>query len=354
MKDLTERLEKTAAALGSMQEHQNVLGSKHSQLDADVRATLSKLTSGSVGSDDHERRIQVLEQSAGTPAAAPANAATAEELEHIRQDMIQRLLDESARTQASLGKLRGDINDRLEALSNAKDSSDEIAELRSSFIALDGELSSLKAHTNELRGLQGETRASVDALDKRIDTVRISREVGERLAADTIGVVDHALRTGGAIIVPALTSAPFEHANGGFWLTKLLSLGERRQPPSIMLDSRNQRGECYALAGHSGTVGVKLAYPVRPTGFSIDHIPQSIALDSAKSAPHKIEIYGISEDGKSVRLVEGAYDLSGSAVQTFSTSLRSAFSTFQLRVLSNHGHESYTCVYRFRVHGQKV
>lgn len=52
-----------------------------------------------------------------------------------------------------------------------------------------------------------------------------------------------------------------------------------------------------------------------------------------------------------------SYDTkSDHAVQTFTVKndQKEAFSFVLLQVLSNHGHEEFTCLYRFRVHGTEV
>jgi SUN domain-containing protein 1/2 len=61
-------------------------------------------------------------------------------------------------------------------------------------------------------------------------------------------------------------------------------------------------------------------------------------------------------------LVSGSYNnsLGAPAMQTFPVRDDShrfsdePYQTLRLRIVSNHGHPDYTCLYRFRVHGNAV
>ena len=67
---------------------------------------------------------------------------------------------------------------------------------------------------------------------------------------------------------------------------------------------------------------------------------------------------GRPDDGPAVVLGRFRYDADGPTVQTFeafeSTHESTEFPAVTLRVTANHGHPDYTCVYRFRVHGEGV
>jgi SUN domain-containing protein 1/2 len=70
----------------------------------------------------------------------------------------------------------------------------------------------------------------------------------------------------------------------------------------------------------------------------------------------------LADESKGVLLGDYRYDIYGSQVQTFAVQPHSSspaveeqsFSVVKLEVYSNYGHEDYTCVYRFRVHGDAV
>lgn len=51
-------------------------------------------------------------------------------------------------------------------------------------------------------------------------------------------------------------------------------------------------------------------------------------------------------------LLRGSYDLNGKDItQYFATSNDELYNAVVFKVLSNHGHEDYTCVYKVGVHG---
>ena len=97
---------------------------------------------------------------------------------------------------------------------------------------------------------------------------------------------------------------------------------------------------------------------VAPTHFTLEHIHAALCnpLHNAgcASAPRGFTVYGRRAGGDPVDLGSFAYNATGDAptVQTFEAAATGdAFDLITLQVTSNHGHPDYTCIYRFRVHG---
>ena len=126
------------------------------------------------------------------------------------------------------------------------------------------------------------------------------------------------------------------------------------------LSSQNDFGRCFAFRGSEGKLTVRLSRPVRPTHFSVEHLHAALC-DPARnancsSAPQQMEVVGRSGDGDLVEFGSFSYAASSDAptVQTFAAaSLGERVDAVTLRVKSNHGHPDYTCLYRFRVHGDE-
>jgi SUN domain-containing protein 1/2 len=138
---------------------------------------------------------------------------------------------------------------------------------------------------------------------------------------------------------------------------------------------------------------VALAFPIFVEEVTIDHVAKSTALDM-RSAPRQMEVWGLVE-GKDniarvrvwkedlarqqptdnevvdypktlpkhpeyIRLAIFTYNIhSPNNVQTFPvmTEIRELnvdFGIVVLRVLNNWGRDDFTCLYRFRVHGQRL
>ncbi|EJD06532.1 uncharacterized protein FOMMEDRAFT_102353 [Fomitiporia mediterranea MF3/22] len=219
--------------------------------------------------------------------------------------------------------------------------------------------------------------------------------------ADGIARVDYALHSAGAYIIPSLTSQTLEIKTSYFFgLISGASLYARS--PVTALHHETAVGYCWPFAGKQGYLGVKLATPVRITEFTIDHASSAVALDM-RSAPRRMEVWGMVEgkdnveklrayrtglqagrnaaveEGRPIpsaaeeparpsilpkrseyiRIAEFTYDInSPQNIQTFAVpedvkSLGIDFGLVVLAVKDNWGMEEFTCLYRFRVHGER-
>ena len=86
-------------------------------------------------------------------------------------------------------------------------------------------------------------------------------------------------------------------------------------------------GQCFPLNGESGWVDIQLHHPIELTGFSIEHIPSSIAYN-VSSAPKIVSLVGLTPP--TTHLAKGGtftpgkvhgpfkYDVNSNAVQTYS------------------------------------
>ena len=213
-----------------------------------------------------------------------------------------------------------------------------------------------------------------------------------RHSKDTLAKADFALASGGATVIPSLTSDTLEIVPQGFrqqvigYLTgNGFAIG---RPPITALHHETHNGHCWPFVGDQGQLGVTLAHPVIIEEITIDHVASEVAWDM-HSAPRKMEVWGLVEgaanhakvatwevarneaglevpaqprslpsSAKYVRVAQFEYDIGKpDAVQTFLadadvSALELDFGIVALRVLSNWGKE-FTCLYRFRVHGRK-
>ncbi|KAJ1430406.1 UNC-like C-terminal-domain-containing protein [Ochromonadaceae sp. CCMP2298] len=136
----------------------------------------------------------------------------------------------------------------------------------------------------------------------------------------------------------------------------MLNLGSAVGTPEKALVADTHLGACWPMQGSSGNLTVLLGGGVRLSSFTIDHVSSKQAKD-LRSAPKDFEVYGLRlEQEEEILLSKGTYRIdSEDPVQTFPV-LRAQMDkaplrAVTLRVLSNHGHEGFTCLYRFRVHG---
>ncbi|XP_075790385.1 SUN domain-containing protein 3-like isoform X3 [Pelodiscus sinensis] len=170
--------------------------------------------------------------------------------------------------------------------------------------------------------------------------------------SDHIQREDFALKSMGASVVKHSESYKTGAQICMFWLC-----WEYSRSPDVILQRDNAPGNCWALRGSRGFVVVKLARVIQPLAVTLDHIAKKDSqTEEISSAPQNFAIYGLKEDfGEkgAAFLGEFVYDQDGFPVQTFKLEDANAdqFRYLQLRVLSNWGHQNYTCIYGLRVHG---
>ncbi|CAM4537392.1 unnamed protein product [Lepidochelys kempii] len=132
---------------------------------------------------------------------------------------------------------------------------------------------------------------------------------------------------------------------------------EYSRSPDVILQRDNTPGNCWALHGSRGYVVVKLSRIIHPFAVTLDHIAKEDSqTEEISSAPKNFAIYGLKDsfgEKEGAFLGEFIYDQEGFPVQTFKLEDANAdrFGYLQLRVLSNWGHQNYTCIYGLRVHG---
>lgn len=123
------------------------------------------------------------------------------------------------------------------------------------------------------------------------------------------------------------------------------------QGPAVLLP-----GKCWAFHGVQGTLVIALSHPIHISHVTLDHLPRhSSPTGRIQSAPKDFQVYGMTNETEEGTLVGTfRYQEDGEPTQTFSLSglTDAVYRMVELRVLSNWGHVQYTCVYRFRVHGQ--
>ncbi|CAF1935532.1 unnamed protein product [Brassica napus] len=197
--------------------------------------------------------------------------------------------------------------------------------------------------------------------DVSIDELRayareiVEKEIGKH-AADGLGRVDYALASGGAFVMDH--SDPFLVGNWfGTSRRRVHSKAVKMLTPSF-----GEPGQCFPLKGSNGFVQVRLRAPVVPEAVTLEHVSKAVAYDRT-SAPKDCRVSGWLEDEKDMEsetrllLTEFTYDLDRSNAQTFdiAESANSGLvNTVRLDFTSNHGSDSHTCIYRFRVHGREL
>ncbi|XP_005997029.1 SUN domain-containing protein 1 isoform X6 [Latimeria chalumnae] len=175
---------------------------------------------------------------------------------------------------------------------------------------------------------------------------------------DKTGMVDFAMESGGGSILSTRCSETYETKTALMSLFGI-PLWYFSQSPRVVIQPDIHPGNCWAFKGSQGYLVVRLSLLIYPTAFTLEHIPKALSpTGNISSAPKDFTVYGLEdeyqEEGK--LLGQYTYNEEGESLQTFYVleETDKAYQIVELRILSNWGHPEYTCVYRFRVHGNPL
>ncbi|XP_074127849.1 SUN domain-containing protein 2 [Sminthopsis crassicaudata] len=187
---------------------------------------------------------------------------------------------------------------------------------------------------------------------------QIVQQALKRYSEDRIGLADYALESAGASILSTRCSETYDTK------TAVLSmfgvpLWYLSQSPRAILQPNVYPGNCWAFQGSQGFAVIRLSARIRPSAVTLEHVSKNLSpLSEIPSAPREFIVLGLpreslADDG--VVLGEFIYDKDGEPIQTFPLQGNDTYTyqVVELRILSNWGHPEYTCIYRFRVHGER-
>ncbi|XP_052414417.1 SUN domain-containing protein 2-like [Carassius gibelio] len=172
--------------------------------------------------------------------------------------------------------------------------------------------------------------------------------------ADGIGLADYALESSGASVLNTRCSETYKTRSACLSLFGI-PLWYHSESPRVVIQPELYPGKCWAFRGSQGFLVIALSYPVRITHVTLEHLPKELSPTARiDSAPKDFAVYGMSDETEDGKLLGTfMYDQDGEPIQTFKLAEASEiYSMTELRILSNWGHLEYTCVYRFRVHGE--
>jgi len=178
-------------------------------------------------------------------------------------------------------------------------------------------------------------------------------------------LVDYALESQGGSVVDGESSETYVDAGSTLNIFGV-PVWYHVNGPRTVIGANREPGQCWPMAGSSGHLLIRLSHPILVTGFSLEHISiQESPVKSVASAPKDFDVEVFDEDFSSSsapRLKYGPFryedNNSDQPVQHFGLNDTVAKETsykivaVRLNIRSNHGHPEYTCIYRFRVHGE--
>ncbi|AWP18210.1 putative SUN domain-containing protein 1-like [Scophthalmus maximus] len=172
---------------------------------------------------------------------------------------------------------------------------------------------------------------------------------------DRTGRADYALESGGGSVLSTRCSETYETKAALLSLFGL-PLWYFSQSPRAVIQPDVHPGSCWAFRGSTGFLVIRLSMRILPSAFSLEHLPRALAPSGAlHSAPRDFAVYGLDDERQDRGKLLGSYtfDQDGDSLQTFAATKENdeTFQVIEVQVLSNWGHQEYTCMYRFRVHG---
>ncbi|KAJ6646402.1 Klaroid protein [Pseudolycoriella hygida] len=204
--------------------------------------------------------------------------------------------------------------------------------------------------------MKSHEEGTVGALDE-LKIKDIVREVLAIYDADKTGLVDYALESAGGEV---LSTRCTENYRAHYQLSIFgipIPYNYQSNTPRTAISPTVQPGNCWSFQGFPGFLVLKLNTFVFVTGFTMEHIPKTLAPNGKiDSAPKNFSVWGLEHENDHEPIEFGKYTFleNGTSLQYFSVQNadeKKAFNVVELRIESNHGNQNYTCLYRFRVHG---
>lgn len=189
-------------------------------------------------------------------------------------------------------------------------------------------------------------------------TERIVKKEISLYDADKTNLADYALESSGATITPTRCTKSYLERNIQYSIDGLLPIFFTSNSPRVVIQPSITPGECWCFAGAEGHLVVQLSRTIIPTSFTYEHIRKELTPDlHIDSAPKYFRVKSLRDDKDSEGLLLGEYeyDKDGEPLQQFKVQNPNPVPTrfIELKIQSNHGELQYTCLYRFRVHGNK-
>nr|XP_040222160.2 klaroid protein isoform X1 [Anopheles coluzzii]XP_049462327.1 klaroid protein isoform X1 [Anopheles coluzzii] len=193
------------------------------------------------------------------------------------------------------------------------------------------------------------------------DVKRIVRDALIVYDADKTGRVDYALESAGGQVLSTRCTESYQANSAEFRIFGIIPIPYSSNTPRTVISPTMEPGQCWAFQGFPGYLVIQLNTEIIVTGFTLEHISKLLVSNgSISSAPKHFTVWGLRalNDPEPVPLGSYEYlDQMGSSVQYFPVENKDWTEPLQiveLRIESNHGNIHYTCLYRFRVHGDKV
>ena len=199
--------------------------------------------------------------------------------------------------------------------------------------------------------------------------------IGRRPRPMLAHVRDYASLSAGGRTIEALTSVAYTPPSPSHYLVLLswLGRGRRENSPALTLTDGMEPGQCWAVRGDAGQLGIQLTHPIRVSHLTVGHQSKL----PTTSAPKNLVLWGLKPDDSElcttpgsvgnvgtptpdfgsgycgIHLLSGIYELSNSThYQNFTTSVNHGhyFDRMIVQVVGNWGNANFTCIYHIQIY----
>ncbi|XP_046959854.1 klaroid protein-like [Vanessa cardui] len=275
------------------------------------------------------------------------NYVTNEQLQSMSQEIHERLIS-SWKPEINEDGIRGIVQEYLVSIERRQ----------MEFI-----VEKVKEYVREVQSQPVETKTEVDfeAIKKMVIGML------DVYDADKTGLVDYALESAGGQVISTKCTELYQIKTKQYSILGL-PVWWVYTSPRYALSPGAMPAECWAFQGFPGYLVIRTYAIIEVTGFSLEHMSRLLAVEGKiESAPKNFSVYGLhgEMDTDPHLFGEYMYDANSTSIQYFpvkypkTTNIGGveypvAYDIIELRVESNHGNPTYTCVYRFRVHGNPL
>ncbi|CAG8548207.1 10739_t:CDS:2, partial [Cetraspora pellucida] len=191
-----------------------------------------------------------------------------------------------------------------------------------------------------------------------------SHNYKEYAESETRLVPNYALLSGGARVIPHMTSSEYVGYPEEFikrQISKIFNIkSTQSKPAKIVLTSNNEAGNCFCFTSTHGQLAIHLSHNIKVTSITYEHLNPALALvpDDMRRAPKTFEIVGISVDSQEkndeyIQLGSFVYELDGPPAQSFAIKhpnleLLPVMKAVVLKIKDNWGDEELTCLYQVK------
>ncbi|CAM2716297.1 unnamed protein product [Rotaria socialis] len=193
--------------------------------------------------------------------------------------------------------------------------------------------------------------------DQEREFIQLARKLIEEYSADETGQADYALEANGGKVVDTRCEEYTDEPQQKVVKFLGIPIVHMSKQPDIIIKHGRMPGQCFPFKGNHGSVVIRLAVPVIPTEFVLEHLSKSISIvGHTNSAPNNFTVYALKDKNDKEGTVLGRYNYdaeNGAALQRFKPQIANVpvVEYIEVQITSNWGNPAYTCLYRFRVHG---